>query len=259
MSKRTPVPCPERLVLLDAGRFVQLDALRGGFLVWMAVFHFCFDLSFLGLWPQDFYRDPFWTLQRSAIVSGFLFVAGLSQAVAQHQGQSWPAFWRRWVQISGCALLVTAGSYLVFPRSFIFFGVLHGIALMLIVMRLTGRWPWPVLLGLAAAALASPYLAAGPTFDAPALQWLGLMTHKPITEDYVPLLPWVGVMWLGLLAGRWALARRAWPLSDRPAVHTKPLARFLAPLALLGRWSLSFYMLHQPVMIGALMALQAAI
>jgi peptidoglycan/LPS O-acetylase OafA/YrhL len=32
-----------------------------------------------------------------------------------------------------------------------------------------------------------------------------------------------------------------------------PLARPLHPLAVLGRWSLSFYMVHQPVLIGALM------
>jgi uncharacterized membrane protein len=40
---------------------------------------------------------------------------------------------------------VSAGSYLVFPKSFIYFGVLHGIAVMLIVVRLTagwGRWLW---------------------------------------------------------------------------------------------------------------------
>ena len=32
------------------------------------------------------------------------------------------------------------------------------------------------------------------------------------------------------------------------------LDALLRPLARLGRWSLSFYMLHQPVLIGALMA-----
>jgi peptidoglycan/LPS O-acetylase OafA/YrhL len=30
-----------------------------------------------------------------------------------------------------------------------------------------------------------------------------------------------------------------------------------APLAWMGRWSLSWYMVHQPVMIGVLMALKA--
>jgi peptidoglycan/LPS O-acetylase OafA/YrhL len=33
-----------------------------------------------------------------------------------------------------------------------------------------------------------------------------------------------------------------------------PVPRPLAGLALLGRWSLTYYMLHQPVMIGALLA-----
>ena len=44
------------------------------------------------------------------------------------QGQRWPRFWRRWAQVAGCALLVTLGSWLMFPRSLISFGVLHGIA-----------------------------------------------------------------------------------------------------------------------------------
>ena len=33
-----------------------------------------------------------------------------------------------------------------------------------------------------------------------------------------------------------------------------PCSRALQPLAVLGRWSLSFYMVHQPVLIGLVMA-----
>jgi uncharacterized membrane protein len=126
-------------------RFDAIDALRGVAIVWMTVFHFCFDLNHFGWLREDFYRDPVWTWQRTAIVSLFLFCAGLGQAVAHQQAQGWQRFWRRWGQVAGCALLVTAGSYLMFPRSFIYFGVLHGIAVMLILVRLTagwGHWLW---------------------------------------------------------------------------------------------------------------------
>jgi uncharacterized membrane protein len=236
---------PERLAV--AQRVDRLDALRGAAIVWMALFHFAFDLNHFRLLPtlHNFHHDPLWTLQRACIVSLFLFCAGLGQAVALQQGQAWPRFWRRWAQVAGCALLVTAGSWLMFPKSYIAFGVLHGIAVMLIVTRLTGGWGrWLWLLG--AVAIALPRLVALPLFDSPALSWVGLVTHKPITEDYVPLLPWLGVMWWGLAAGQWLLAKRpAWMGGALPAATQ--------PLALLGRWSLSFYMLHQPLLIGGLM------
>jgi peptidoglycan/LPS O-acetylase OafA/YrhL len=119
-------------------RFDRLDALRGLAIVWMVAFHFSFDLNHLGFWTprQNFYADPFWTWQRTAIVSLFLFCAGLSQAVALAAGQPWGRFWRRWAQVAGCALLVSAGSALMFPHSWISFGVLHGMAVMLILARL---------------------------------------------------------------------------------------------------------------------------
>ena len=233
----------------DRHRFDRLDALRAVAIVWMAVFHFCFDLNHFGFTRQDFRADPFWTLQRTAIVSLFLFCVGIGQAVAIDQGQRWPRFWRRWAQIAGCALLVSLGSYWMFPRSFISFGVLHAIALLLIVLRLTagaGRWLWP----LGAAALALPQSIQHPWFDTRWTNWIGLVTHKPVTEDYVPLLPWLGVAWWGLAAGQWLLAQRRGWLSGA-------LPRALHPLALLGRWSLSFYMLHQPVLIGVLSAIVA--
>ena len=243
-------------------RFQRLDVLRGLAIVWMAAFHFSFDLNHLGFWAprQNFYADPFWTWQRTAIVSLFLFCAGLSQAVALQAGQGVQGhpcrppfsarfdlrFWRRWAQIAGCALLVSAGSAVMFPGSWISFGVLHAIAVMLILLRLAAPLRgalWP--LGLACLLL--PVLVAHPFFDARWTNWVGLVTRKPITEDFVPLLPWLGVMLWGLAAGRWALAHQ-------PVVLAGPVPPSVRPLAVLGRWSLSFYMVHQPVLIGVLMA-----
>ena len=232
-------------------RFDRLDALRGLAIVWMAVFHFCFDLNHFGLWePRQFFtRDPFWTTQRTVIVSLFLLCAGLGQAVALQHVRGWSfdrRFWRRWAQVAGCALLVSAGSALMFPASWISFGVLHGVAVMLLLARLAAplrAWLWP----LGALALALPHLVQHSFFDTRLTNWLGMVTRKPFTEDFVPVLPWLGVMLWGLAAGQWLLQHRRGVLAGTvPAL--------LWPLAVLGRWSLSFYMLHQPLFIGALTA-----
>ncbi len=245
-------------------RFDALDALRGLAMVWMTVYHFSFDLNHFGWIQQDFYRDPFWTWQRVAIVSLFLFCAGFGQAVATVQGQSWARFWKRWAQVAGGALLVSAGSWLMYPQTFIYFGILHGMALMLLVVRLTarwGRWLW----WLGALAIASKFIASYAlsiwasgqfidTFNSPVLNWLGWITQKPVTEDFAPLFPWLGVMWWGAAAGGWLLSSAG----GSPGVNmalTCPLSKAGRALAVLGRWSLSYYMVHQPILIGVLTGL----
>jgi len=234
-----------------APRFDRLDALRGVAIVWMALFHLCFDLNYFGFFTpkQQFTADPFWTTQRTCIVSLFLFCAGMGQAVALEQGQSWARFWRRWAQVAGCAALVSIGSWWMFPRSWISFGVLHGIAVMLILVRWLAPWRswlWPI----GALAIALPLLWRDDVFNGPWLRWIGLVTRKPVTEDYVPVLPWLGVMLWGAAAAQGLLARAR-------GVLVGPIPRAGGWLALLGRWSLSFYMVHQPVLIGALSALVA--
>jgi uncharacterized membrane protein len=240
-----------------AQRFELVDALRGLAIVWMTAYHFCFDLNHFGFLQQNFYVDPFWTWQRTAIVSLFLFTAGLGQAIAVHQGQRWPRFWSRWAQVAGCALLVTVASYAMYPRSFIYFGVLHGLAVMLLIVRLTAGWGgWLWVLG--AVAIAAQFMAAplhaqwsGVEFlNAPAFNWLGFISRKPVTEDYVPLIPWLGVMWWGMAAGSRILKTRS-------SGFGRLGGRLVHALAGLGRWSLSYYMLHQPVLISVLMVVVA--
>jgi uncharacterized membrane protein len=237
-------------------RFDRLDALRGVAIVWMTIYHFCFDLNHFGWIKQDFYLDPVWTWQRTGILSLFLLCAGAGQAVAMHQGQTWQRFWRRWAQVALCALLVSAGSYVMYPKSFIFFGVLHGIAMMLIIVRLTahwGAWLWPLgLLAIATKFIANYALqACGDLLflNENGFNILGWVSRLPITEDYVPIFPWLGVMWWGAAAAQWLLAHRG-------AMITGSIAPPARTLAWLGTWSLSWYMLHQPILMGLMMMLK---
>lgn len=235
---------------------MRLDALRGLAVVWMSAFHFCFDLNLHGYIHQQMLGNPVWTWQRDTIVSVFLFCAGMGQALAMRTGQGWARFWRRWAQVAGCALLVTVGSYYMFPQSYIGFGVLHGLAAMLIVARLSGRlgrWLWP----LGAIALALPLAAQSllpgtsfePVFNGIPLRVLGLVTQKPFTEDYVPIFPWLGVIWWGLACGDWlARERKPWFDGGLAGGHAGKA------LAWLGRHSLPWYMLHQPLLLGLLAA-----
>ena len=224
-------------------RIGGLDALRGLAVIAMVAYHFAFDLAYFRLTEQNFYRDPFWLHSRTVILSSFLLVAGVSLVIAQGTAQGRARFWVHVGRIAACALAVTAGSYLMFPRSFIWFGVLHAIAVSLVLLRPLAARPW-IALALGIVIVLAGNLVASAAFDSRALGWIGFMTGKPITEDYVPLFPWMGVMLIGIAAGH-ALARGEFAL-------VAPLARLPAPVRWLGRHSLAVYMIHQPLLLGLL-------
>jgi uncharacterized membrane protein len=97
-------------------------------------------------------------------------------------------------------------------------------------------------MGMALAALAAPWVVQHPVFDNRWLNGVGLVTVKPVTEDYAPLLPWMGMVWLGVALG---------PGIERLGLHSN---RFTAVLVRTGQWPLSIYMLHQPLFWGLLLA-----
>jgi uncharacterized membrane protein len=136
----------------------------------------------------------------------------------------------------------------VFGDRFIWFGVLHAIAVMSLVVRpVLGLRGWLIAAGVAVIAIGA--FVRLPLFDHPSLQWIGLMTHKPPTEDYVPLIPWIGPMLIG--AGSMCLVAAA-PPALRAGLSGWRLPRRLRWIGWMGRHSLAIYLIHQPLLFGAL-------
>jgi uncharacterized membrane protein len=232
-------------------RRTAIDALRGGAICLMVVYHFCFDLRYYGAIAADFERDPFWLGFRALIVTSFMTLVGVSLVLADAAhgapaarapgGRA--AYWKRIGAIAACALAASLGSYLMFRQRFIYFGILHCIAVASVLARpLAGR---PVLaLGLGSVAIVAGLALRHPFFDARATSWLGFTTVKPPTEDFVPLFPWLGVVLAGIWLGHALLRRDFAPIA--------PLARTPSALRWLGRHSLAIYMVHQPLLLGIL-------
>jgi uncharacterized membrane protein len=217
--------------------------LRGFAICLMFVYHLTFDLAWFRVIHVDFNRDAFWLAFRAIIVTLFLALVGVSLVLAKRAHPGPRPFWRRVLLIAGCAALVSLASYLTFPRTFITFGILHCIAVSSVLARpLVDRPRVALAAGIAIIALAATVQL--PLFDMRWLNWVGMMTHKPSTEDYVPLFPWLGVVLIGVGIG--ALLPRA-QRSLVAAGRATP-----AWLAWTGRHSLIIYMVHQPILIGIL-------
>jgi uncharacterized membrane protein len=162
--------------------------------------------------------------------------------LSHQRGIKWGAFWRRMGILVGCAALITLATYFAMPQQFIFFGILHSIALASLLGLAFLRLPWVVTLLVAAAVLAVPQLYRDVAFDAPWLLWVGLAPGFPQTMDYEPVFPWFGAFLLGMSAAQLMLSRG--PLVRKAA---SPL---LARVTWIGRHSLVIYLVHQPVIIG---------
>lgn len=225
-------------------RIRAIDALRGTAICMMIVYHAAFDLNWFHIISADFNHDRFWLSFRDLIVSSFLLLVGVSLALASRAGISPKRFWRRIALVGACAMLVTVGSYVTFPKTFITFGILHCIVVSSILGWPLVRFPRAALIvGIVVIVVG---VAIGlPLFDLPWLNWVGLMTHKPATEDYVPLLPWFGVVLVGVSIACWLLERHMRDLRQISRASPKWLTW-------LGRHSLLVYMIHQPIMVGLL-------
>ncbi len=239
-------------VLKITGRWLAIDIMRGFAVILMVGYHFSFDLNYFGVVHQNFNYSVFWLSLRALIVSWFLILVGISLEFAAGSGNR--HYWKRIARLVAAALAVTIGSYLMFPQSFIFFGILHFIAVASLIARFFLRFYWiNLLLGSVIVVFGIAY--SNLWFDQRWVQWIGLMTYKPITEDYVPLFPWLGIVFVGMFLGKAFLRMRAkgkLSVQRQNKEVLSPSAGLLLVPAWIGQHSLAIYLLHQPLLLGAL-------
>ena len=228
-------------------RLPIVDAARGVALLAMFVYHMGWNLAYFGYLGDAVVTDPLWRGFAMAIAGSFLFLVGVSLVLATREGIRWRSFLIRLAVIVAAAGLITLVTYFLFPTSFIYFGILHSIAVSSVLGLLFLRAPLWLIALTAVAVFAAPFFLSHPYFNAFHWRWLGLMTYFPQTNDYEPILPWFSATLAGILTARLVLQRgwehqfarwrgRSWP---------GRVLRFG------GRNSLAVYLIHQPIFFGA--------
>jgi uncharacterized membrane protein len=227
-------------------RFAIIDIARGVAIVAMVIYHLCWDLSYFRFISADVGYDPQWVVVARSILAVFVFLVGVGLVLGHGRGIRWQSFWRRWAFVVAGALIITVATWFAFPDSFVYFGVLHAIALFSLLALPFLFAPIWLVAAVAAVIIALPFVYSAPLFNEKLWSWLGFWQVPPPTNDLVPVFPWLGVTLLGVIACRLLLAS---PLAGRLAA-IQPKARLLRLLGAMGRWSLLIYLLHQPILLG---------
>jgi uncharacterized membrane protein len=235
-------------------RFWEIDAARGVAIVMMVLFHTLFDISFLGIYPVQV-STGFWRLFAAATATLFLFLVGLSFSIsAAHAAkyltrrEFYLKFFKRGLFIFSLGIAATIVTWLYLGNGYIIFGILHLIGISIILAPLFYRFTWMNLIAGSGIVILGGFIQGiyGPIF----LVWLGIHPISFYSVDYTPLIPWFGVVLIGIFAGKilYTDGQRTTPPKNNPRPHEKGLM-------FLGRHSLLIYLLHQPVIILILTAL----
>ena len=238
-------------------RFVEIDMLRGVAILLMIFGHILWDLDYFGLLPMN--SDIYSALQ-STVPPLFFLLVGMSLIVSKKKAEHNPkvdenAYYRhlvvRGLNIFCLGMCLTIGSLLFIPGKIVFFGVLHCIGLSIVLSAIFLKYRRYV-----------PLVAISFTFigwiftqtyvQNPTLIQLIIGQHSAnlwsYTLDYFPLLPWFGLVLLGIAIGDglYEGSTRRFRMPDLS--NYKPIKIF----QWCGQHSLGLYLIHQPVIAGAL-------
>ncbi len=224
-------------------RLLWVDAVRGFAIVLMVIFHFCYDLRYFGYVDWHIPNGPHWWPFRYLIITLFIFTVGVSLSLAHKNHFNQSTFIKRIAQLIVSAAAITIMSLFLFPKAWIYFGILHFIAAASLLGILLVRAPYISL-------VIGGVILVG--------YWLGLLSNTwPFewfsqwlpddTEDFVPLFPWLGVMYIGVgFAGVFPIKK--FDISRNKLTNN---------LGFIGKHGLIIYLVHQPLLFAGFILINA--
>ncbi len=244
-----------KTVIGKRGRLWEVDAARGVAILMMILYHLTYDLDTFGGYGIES-TSGFWALFADTTASLFLFLVGVSLAISHTRagaganrtnGNLITKYLLRGLGIFGYGMILTLVTWLA-GVGVIAFGILHliGVSIILAYPLLRFRLP-NLVLGLAVILVGEYMRLQGISSESPWLLPLGVVPENLFMPDYRPLLPWFGVVLLGLFFGN-LLYGRGYGVRD--AGGNGPA--FVRPLEFLGRHSLLIYLVHQPILVALL-------
>jgi uncharacterized membrane protein len=228
-----------------------VDAARGVAIIMMIVYHSTYDLDTLGRYGIQS-TTGYWALFADVTAGLFLFLVGVSLAISRARTSltGWRLFGKylaRGLRILAYGVVLTI-VFLALGMGVVVFGILHliGISIILAYPFLGLRFT-NLVLGVLIFVAGQYILVQGLDSQSFWLLPFGVVPEGVIMPDYRPLLPWFGVVLIGLFFGNvvYGDGRRPAVLEDKAPVLARPL---LPP----GRNSLFIYVIHQPIIIALL-------
>jgi uncharacterized membrane protein len=231
-------------------RLDTIDVMRGAAIGAMALFHITWDLTYFGWIAPTTTQSPLFHGFGHVIAACFAGLAGFSLVLAHGDVINWHKFIRHWLRLVLAAGAITAATSYALPDGVIFFGILHCLAVSMLIGVLCLRAPVGLLCLIAVLSLSVPFMISEPALNGRFVQWLGLGTFEPATYDWRPLFPWMGVVITGMIIARLMQHHALKALYMRMCQWVVP--QHLSALTTAGRHSLIIYLIHQPILFGTL-------